>query len=416
MLQAPDGTQFIAKWIANDIEGGKRVGLFDYPLIDGTVAQDLGLKGFTYPLTLYFEGASHDIDSFNFIHALSQKGPWNVIHPLYGSLTLQPLSPFTLKADPTASGNVTIVESSWMEPVVVQGMLMSTSELGAGIISQATTANASAAEQFANGLGVNTAPDAMASAMTAGQAALGAFTSSPLQALCQTSAEISAALSQANAAALAALITTPLDIVNATSNIQAIMNAPALVEATISSVISAYVTCAASIIAMIVPASDSASQNAAVTNELFLSGAITGIALSVANTLPATRDQALQAIKDTLALFISITTALDGVQTASAGNTAATQYFSNGISFPDLVRLVGLTCAYLLRIIFDLKIAKRFTLATPRAVLDIVIQEYGTEYQADGVTSNYDLFIATNTLRGQDVIILPAGREVVVYV
>jgi len=265
-------------------------------------------------------------------------------------------------------------------------------------------------------LGVNTAPDAMASAMTAGQAALGAFTSSPLQALCQTSAEISAALSQANAAALAALITTPLDIVNATSNIQAIMNAPALVEATISSVISAYVTCAASIIAMIVPASDSASQNAAVTNELFLSGAITGIALSVANTLPATRDQALQAIKDTLALFISITTALDGVQTASAGNTAATQYFSNGISFPDLVRLVGLTCAYLLRIIFDLKIAKRFTLATPRAVLDIVIQEYGTEYQADGVTSNYDLFIATNTLRGQDVIILPAGREVVVYV
>lgn len=149
--------------------------------------------------------------------------------------------------------------------------------------------------------------------------------------------------------------------------------------------------------------------------ELFLTGAVTGAALTVANTTAKTQDQSVQSIKDTLALFTAVTTGLDAVQTASAGNIAASQYFSNSGAFADLAQLIALTAAYLLRTLFDLKIAKRFTLAVPRACIEIVIAEYGAEIAADG-TDNYALFIASNKLIGRDIVILPAGREVVVYV
>ncbi len=57
--------------------------------------------------------------------------------------------------------------------------------------------------------------------------------------------------------------------------------------------------------------------------------------------------------------------------------------------------------------------AKRFTLSRPRAPIEITISEYGELGPED---SYLDLFIASNHLRSDEVILLPAGREVVVYV
>ena len=413
-LQSPDGTQFVALWTGNDIEGGKRVGLFDYPMIDGTVAQDLGLKGWTYPLTLSFEGATHDIDAWNFTRAFSQRGSWNVIHPVYGSLTLQPLSPITIKAQPITSANVTVVETTWLEPVVTAGMLISASELGAQITDQVATVSASTGAQFTAAVDL-TDPDAMAAAMTAGLGNLGLFNKSPLSKFIAASAQVQATFAQLSAVASAALAAVPMDIINTIASVQGIMQLPALAGADLSATISGISSYAGSVISSIIPGADALSQNAAVMGELFLTGAVTGAALTVANTTAKTQDQSVQSIKDTLALFTAVTTGLDAVQTASAGNIAASQYFSNSGAFADLAQLIALTAAYLLRTLFDLKIAKRFTLAVPRACIEIVIAEYGAEIAADG-TDNYALFIASNKLIGRDIVILPAGREVVVYV
>ena len=80
----------------------------------------------------------------------------------------------------------------------------------------------------------------------------------------------------------------------------------------------------------------------------------------------------------------------------------------------SLTQMIGMAIAYLLSVIFDLKIAKYFTLASPANPLDIVIQNYGAEYDAAG-NSYLDLFIATNKLTANQIMLVPAGTQVVVY-
>ncbi len=49
-LISPEGTIFIALWSGNDRSQDKKVGIFDYPLVDGSTVQDLGVSAAPYPL------------------------------------------------------------------------------------------------------------------------------------------------------------------------------------------------------------------------------------------------------------------------------------------------------------------------------------------------------------------------------
>ncbi len=412
-LTAPNGTQYTASWAGNDIEGAKLVGQFNTPLADGTITQDLGSKSLEYPFTLSFEGDNHDqvarLFMTDFLH---QRGTWQVVHPQYGSVQLQALT-IRISADPTTSGNITKVETTWIEPAGVDTSI-SSAEIGSQVADAVNTANASAAAQFQAALNIQDS-EAMAAASVQGTLSLSSFTGSKLGVLLNGVSEFTAAVTTAYAGVQAALTAIPLDVINGASQIQTLMQLPALVTADLSAKIAAFGDMSSRLLANVLPASDPNTRNSTIMSELFLTACITGAAESVVTSTPVTRDQAVQAINDINALFTSITSALDAVQDIGTGNTIETQYFSNGISFPDLVRLVGLVQAYLLRLIFDLKVAKRFILASPRAPIEITITEYGTEYNPDG-TSNLDLFIASNALHGQNIILIPAGTEVVVYV
>jgi prophage DNA circulation protein len=410
-LTAPDGTAFTAGWQGNDIEAGKRIGQFDYPLIDGTSTQDLGAKGMMFPLTLQFEGDDHDTTAWAFLNAfLHQRGLWTVVHPVYGTHSLQAITG-TLSADPTGSANITKVETSWIEPAA-NDVGTSIAELGAQVSSQATTASASAAAQFSATLDISNA-EAQAAAATEGTAGLGCIMASGLSKIIARGNDIQAAFAIGYAAVQAAIAVVPLDMINAASQIITIMQLPALVEIDLAAKVTAYTDFASRLASTLTPGLDASARNTAIVGELFLAAAIAGVCLSASLSLPSTREQAVQAITSIRTLFSSATAALDAVQAANAGNQANQQYFSNGISFPDLARLVGLACAFLLRSLFDLKVAKRFTLDRPRNPAEITITEYGSLGEADAYL---DLFIASNALRAQDIILLPAGREVVVYV
>ena len=61
-LTSPDGAVFSAKWEGNTRSIQKKLGIFTYPKFDGTVAQDLGLEGTSYPLRLSFDGPDNDLE------------------------------------------------------------------------------------------------------------------------------------------------------------------------------------------------------------------------------------------------------------------------------------------------------------------------------------------------------------------
>jgi hypothetical protein len=88
------------------------------------------------------------------------------------------------------------------------------------------------------------------------------------------------------------------------------------------------------------------------------------------------------------------------------------QYFGARETEDALADLSAEVAQYLLSIIFDLKIERRFILDRDRSPLEIAITEYGKGGWDD---EYFELFIRSNNLSGVDILILPAGREVVVY-
>jgi hypothetical protein len=410
-LTSPDGAQFTAVWRGNDITGAIRVGQFNVPLVDGTIAQPMGANGLNFPLTLYFEGADNDTAAMAFLRALcASRGAWTVVHPQFGTLNLQPLGNPTLSADPTDSGNITKVETTWLE-VTSQIASKSTAQLGGDVNAQVDTANAAIGGQFEDAVNT-TDPEAQAAAGAAGTRNLGAFLSSKLAFVQESAADIQAAFTAAYNSAFGAITETVWDATQIYTQVQAILDLPAVVQADLTMKLAAFTDFVDRVIEYIDP---DAGKSPAVMNELFLSSAMAAAVLATTVNPPTNRDQVIVAINSLNDMFTAITDALDSVQSATETDSITEQYFSNGLSYHELARLVSLGIAFLSRLIFDLKIAKRFTLDRPRHPGEIVVTEYSP---ADSSTYDalYDLFIASNNLIGNDIILLPAGREVVVYV
>ena len=70
-------------------------------------------------------------------------------------------------------------------------------------------------------------------------------------------------------------------------------------------------------------------------------------------------------------------------------------------------------CHYREFALYNLKAEKRFTLKKARSPLEIAVTEYGELGENDFY---YNLFLDSNELTGHEIRLLPAGKEVVVYV
>jgi hypothetical protein len=63
---------------------------------------------------------------------------------------------------------------------------------------------------------------------------------------------------------------------------------------------------------------------------------------------------------------------------------------------------------YLLSQFFNLATEKRFIIKNRRSPLEVCVTEYGS-------IDYYDLFIESNELSGDEILLLNPGREVVIY-
>lgn len=88
------------------------------------------------------------------------------------------------------------------------------------------------------------------------------------------------------------------------------------------------------------------------------------------------------------------------------------QFYSLSNSYTNLNNTFSLTMQYLISQFFNLKTEKRFTIKKPRSPIEITCTEYGGLGDND---ENYDLFISSNQLQGDEILLLQTGKEVVIY-
>ncbi len=209
------------------------------------------------------------------------------------------------------------------------------------------------------------------------------------------------------------LSTTPLDLTVLGGQIQAVMRTPSKVTGDMLQILKPFADFMDQVSDLPDEEADQNYLNLLAIREIFLTSANSSMALVSSSSTLDTRAQALEAA-DLLSLqFETITDALDVAQKEFETLRVDQQYFSQSASFVESAQITAGATRYLLEASFNLAVEKRFTLNRERAPIEITITEYGELGDED---SNFDLFIASNQLKGNDILLLPAGREVVVYV
>ena len=423
LLTAPDKTSFYAKWQANPIKAKKRLGKFNFPGVDGTTIQDLGIEGYEWPLTLYFDEdqangqSDHDTTAKQFLDALAQKGTWSVIHPVYGTHDLQPME-FELKIDPVNSDGAIVIETTWIE-VKVQQATVSTAEAASQVLSAAGDVAASASNQ------------SVLDVVQTNSTGIAAIQNSANQAIATVKGYVNVADQTVNGfvTTYQGLLNGAVSIVQLAGTIVNLMTYPGLIIGDVTSKIKSMVTMATTIFSQlpgVAPTNPSAAlytKNSAAVAAAWGNGALIGMAyasvqgFTVGTPAPGapfvTRSQVVGAINSITGYFSTMTNALDGIQGQFGGISLSGQYFSQSKSFADGLRLCYLTVQYLLKVLFSLNVVKVYTLTTGRSTLEIAMSEYGSK--GAWQDSYFDLFCQTNALHGNDLIWLPAGRKVQVY-
>lgn len=409
---SPELNTFYALWRNNERTFEKKLGMFDPPHFQGTIVQDLGVKSTLYPITCYFDGMYHHRDADAFYKALfNEPGQWEVIHPVRGPLILQLVS-VRENMDPTGNGNYTEFETQWIEPANVERMVSITELLSDALTTIMALADDAGTllEQLRSD--IYSAIQAAANIFNKIAGAMDSLTSG----LSATSAIAQDSYQSFRAAFTSAISAYGVDDPDSTDVADALVNmalAPLDADTDYGSRQNAYSDMADAVFALAPESTTTDDYNKCVAIEFGVTLALMATAQIAVTSEYRSRAEVVAAMDGVTDFFNSVVARIEIIQDMFHDLAIERQYYSQTSTYTTLIQLYTLVFRYLLQQFYNLRTEKRFTLARPRSPIEITVTEYGDLGEND---ANYDLFLESNHLSGNDILILPAGREVVVYV
>lgn len=418
-LTSPNGEEFEAKWRESDHAIAKKLGIFNYPNVRGTVVQDLEANSDTHSIPFAFDGPDHDEIAFRFILACRERGQWSITHPFEGFLGLQLISIRELHR-PIDAGNITRFESEWIEPID-ETSLQTAAELAGLVGNRFNNLNISAADQFVKNIRSQTASQlfSISQAVQKVQNAVNKILG-PITTLNDKIFSETLAIQRGIQDVLTATIFKPLSLVG---QIQNLIQLPARALQDIKARLSAYASLANELFGLSPEQSTINAKNIVAVQELSQC-AIIGSNAEIVTTGPQkpdvpvigglqSRAQTVEFANDIKNQFQIITDNLDLSQILFEEEDIDQQYFSQTDSFNDALLLTTAAQQFLLLSAYDLNIERRFKLTKPKTPIQIVGEEYNSFGENDNLI---ELFIISNNLKDTEILILPAGKEVLVYV
>lgn len=452
-LISPEGKEFTAKWVSDSREASKKLGVFRYPKIKGNIVQDLDIDSTLYTIPLHFDGKDCDVNSQAFFQAARETGPWTITHPVYGFLELQ-ITQIKQPLDLVRDGGHIVVETEWIEAIDPETLL--TAAEAAGLADGGVDElNLTAAEQFAADVDATT--EALRENIEYVTTGIQNLSDAALDPIASVNDSLSNLLLSVHSGIQGTLAATVLDPLALAGQIQQTIELPLLGANDIAARLDYYSDLADSLfdwlpdsghtkakdkntVALVELALSAVTAarakiavtgiNAAQTGRAIASGRITasqvlsGLSPTV-TTLPGsgtftvtnaspvqTRAQAVESAQRLLDDLAAMLTELDTMQENFEANSIDAQYFSGRTTHALLYKVTMYAVRFLLLSAFDLAVERRTTLSRPRCPVEIVVSEYGQLGENDVYL---DLFIQTNELTGDEIYLLPAGREVTIY-
>lgn len=404
---SPSGTRLTFHYEDVSKEFDKKTSGYDFPDADGTYVQDTGASSDRFPLTIFFWGPEYDTEADEFESALRERGVGVLDHPIYGVRDVVPFGAIKRRDDLKTAANQAVLQVTFWETT---GLIYPTS--AADPASEVETAvedyNAAAAEEFELGLFLDTVV-----AIVEFAEEVQAFVDeveSGLQEIADFANDVQQAFN-----AIVDSINNGIDILVGAPlalafQVTQMIQAPARALAGIKARLSAYGDLARSILsgrgATVGSSGGELNVNNANqlrTSDLFVSSYVTGQIVSVLNNQFTTKTEALEAAATIQEQFNDVIAWRDD-------NFEALGVVDTGGAYQKLQQAVAVTVGYLVQISFTLKQEKSIVLTGPRTVIDLAGELYGT------VDSELDFLITSNDLSGDEILELPAGKEIVYYV
>lgn len=113
-----EGSEFYVLWKNASKAYEYNISQFEFIGMPGTLVDRREPKGRTFPLEIYFDGENHLDIAAKFEAASYDKRPWNIEHPLYNNLLVQPAS---LNFDNSESVNYTKITGTLIETIINKG-------------------------------------------------------------------------------------------------------------------------------------------------------------------------------------------------------------------------------------------------------------------------------------------------------
>lgn len=405
-LISPLKKRFFALWRENPQEMETSLGVHKYPGIPGAFIQNQDVGPVSSPIDFFFEGDDHDIEAAAFFQACRENGTWEITHPVDGKKILY-LAKVSRKMAETSVSEFT---TNWLESIADEEIISrpATPEF---VSFQSTLIFDQAADEFDRKITQDTETQKQA-VRFAGRKLIEKIRAA-LAFLYELNNEINSRVNAIQSAinkALNEFILRPLALA---AQIQQLIQLPALALNNIRERLEAFRELAESIFGLTPETTFPRDRNTVAVMELALGAVLASASLSLVTGPLGSRQEAIENAEFLTELFAFVTDGLDGLEELFSDLQADRQFFSQSETFALLSNLITLAANAAVKQSFDLAIEKRFTLDRARAPIEITITEYGDLGEND---SNLELFNNSNALQGNDLILLPAGREVVVYI
>ena len=420
---SPKLNSFTAKWKHDDRSFEKKLGVFDPPMFKGSIVQDMNVKSTSYPLTVYFDGYDNFDKADKFWKALNtESGVWTITHPTKGNLELQLVSAKEV-VNPIDNGNFTQFDTVWLEPAKINNIISSPALSAMTLLSVLNSITDAIAQ-------VQQLKSDLYAAVQSGLNAINnivGFANSVMTTLAALDNQIKDLWSSAQYTltnAMSLFQSTPSDstvqsdLCNALADVVML---PLEVNSDYSNRFSVYSDMITDLTG-IVPTASANSTNIISDVEMnyntiiFLEFGIIASLLSLCRIIVTsdykTRADVLSAMDNLTTTFNSTINVLETAQSLFQGQDIDFQYFSQSQSYTNLENTFSLVMQYLISQFFNLASEKRFTLKSRRSPIEIT----ATEYTTGNFDDNYELFITSNNLNGNEILLLQPGREIVIYV
>lgn len=427
-LTSPKGDIFTARWRGNPHTITNKLGVHTFPGVSGARVQDLRSGEEIYSLAVLFMGKLNDINASAFMNALKNNiGDWTIEHPVKGPLFAVWMDA-TEHIESVTSGNITIVEVNFIINLP-DSAEESAAQAQAQANFQASNGNISAADQFTEAAKQD-GPGQIQSIITGvGKAITGA--KKVLKVIDNASIldpRITAILTSIENTLSGDII----DTAALAGQIQAYIQIFGLGQSDAIDAVTMYADFAAAAIQDVPVQPNDDGLSTIATTELVVLAALIGATQSALIGAPSqgttasvtaqengginSRLKVITVAQKLIDLFESVTEGLDNIQTLYEDRPIDKKYFSQSTAYADMLNSVSKSIRFLLLSLFGLPSEKRITLKKDTFVPQIVKNEYGFIGDETSETANIDLFIQSNNLIENDIYMLEAGRQVLIYV